>query len=514
MNKHSHVATSLLFFIMLLTPGIYSNAQTFNSRADSMAFLIQRDGNDTNKLYHLNMLGWELMYQDPDSSIKLGNQALALGLSLYEEEGSRNNNGFRKAVIKQIGLSYNCLGVYYWITCDFDQSIQFHKKSMEIWKLTGSKTGQSSSYNNLGVVYKTKADYSNAIKNYFAALELGIEIGDKELISAGLSNIGTVYYDMNDQKKALEFFFMALRLYKQTGDLVGVSMTYGYIGSVYKEEHRMKESLQCYKTGLKISKDMDNTYLIAYQMNNIGEIYLADSNYRLAIDHFQIALENAQSIGDGGLIAAILENMGSSYFYLNDYVKAKKYLKEGLKLAEEIGVPDIVQSTAFMLSKLYAHIGNMDLAYQFHVQYTDMNDSLFNEKQTKEIGRIETRHEVEMEARNKQLAEQEKKRLIQQKKFRGDLLQYSGIILFLVLVGLIILVLGHKKVSLQMASGVTFFAFLLLFEFLLVLLDPYVDLFSKGEPAFKLLANVLLAAAIFPIHAFFEKRVRWRLAKK
>ena len=65
-----------------------------------------------------------------------------------------------------------------------------------------------------------------------------------------------------------------------------------------------------------------------------------------------------------------------------------------------------------------------------------------------------------------------------------------------------------------MAEGITFFAFLLFFEFMLVLLDPYIDKYSSGEPVYKLLINALVAAAIFPLNALFEKVLKRRLMKK
>ena len=53
-----------------------------------------------------------------------------------------------------------------------------------------------------------------------------------------------------------------------------------------------------------------------------------------------------------------------------------------------------------------------------------------------------------------------------------------------------------------------------LFEFLLVLADPYIDRWSGGAPSIKLLFNAGIAALIFPAHAFFESKMKKRLVKK
>ncbi|MBL4624779.1 MAG: hypothetical protein JKY42_06530 [Flavobacteriales bacterium] len=63
------------------------------------------------------------------------------------------------------------------------------------------------------------------------------------------------------------------------------------------------------------------------------------------------------------------------------------------------------------------------------------------------------------------------------------------------------------------AEGLIFFTFLLFFEFCLVLLDPFIDEWSSGERLYKLLFNGVLAAAIFPLHAFFEATLKKTLIK-
>ena len=76
-----------------------------------------------------------------------------------------------------------------------------------------------------------------------------------------------------------------------------------------------------------------------------------------------------------------------------------------------------------------------------------------------------------------------------------------------------VLALGFINVSERMAEGIIFFSFLILFEFLLVLADPYIDGWSGGAPGIKLLFNAGIAALIFPAHAFFEARLKHRLSR-
>jgi len=98
-------------------------------------------------------------------------------------------------------------------------------------------------------------------------------------------------------------------------------------------------------------------------------------------------------------------------------------------------------------------------------------------------------------------------------KNRSDNIQYSGIMVFMLVLVVLVLMNGRIHFSERMAGGLVFFTFLLLFEFSLVLLDPYIEEYSSGAPVIKLAFNALLAAFIFPLHSFFESILKRRLVR-
>jgi hypothetical protein len=51
---------------------------------------------------------------------------------------------------------------------------------------------------------------------------------------------------------------------------------------------------------------------------------------------------------------------------------------------------------------------------------------------------------------------------------------------------------------------------LLLFEFVLVVLDPFLDDYSDGEPLIKLAFNLVVAALLTPVHFRLNQYVRAR----
>jgi tetratricopeptide (TPR) repeat protein len=485
----------------------------YASPVDSLSALIKKDQNDTNKITHLNRLGWELMYENPDTSILLSKQAMELCIQLLETGEAKNNETIQKSIKKRLAQTSNCLGVFYWVTSDYSASIKYHKQALELRRLLGDRMNQGSSLNNLGLVYKSQGNYNEALKNYFAAISIAIEFGDKSLISTDLVNLGTVFHDMGEYKRALNFYQAAIPIYKELNDMVGTSMAYSYMGNAYKDMGELKKALAYYDKGVAISRDIHNPYLESFELNNTGEVYVAMKNYNKALECFQVSLPIAREIGELSLVSTILGNLGGVYFKMGDYEKSEKYLTEALDISEMIEAYPTIESNARYLSDLYAKIHEFEKAYTYQNRYIAAHDSIYNDTKTKELGQLETKHELTLEARERQMEEKFRIEKLKKTQNRRDLLQISGIVLLLMIIAFIVILLGFKKVSPKIANGITFFATLLLFEFLLVLFDPTVDLISNGQPAYKLVCNAVLALGIFPVHGFFTRLLKSRLSK-
>jgi hypothetical protein len=53
-----------------------------------------------------------------------------------------------------------------------------------------------------------------------------------------------------------------------------------------------------------------------------------------------------------------------------------------------------------------------------------------------------------------------------------------------------------------------------LFEFVLLLTDPFVETYTGGDPMVKLLINAAFAGFIFPLHSLLERLLKKRVVKK
>jgi hypothetical protein len=58
-----------------------------------------------------------------------------------------------------------------------------------------------------------------------------------------------------------------------------------------------------------------------------------------------------------------------------------------------------------------------------------------------------------------------------------------------------------------MMNILTFIGFLFVFEFVIGLIEPRLQLFTKDQPILMLLSNGLIALTIFPIQKYFKRKI-------
>ncbi|MBL4658407.1 MAG: hypothetical protein JKX73_10430, partial [Flavobacteriales bacterium] len=213
------------------------------------------------------------------------------------------------------------------------------------------------------------------------------------------------------------------------------------------------------------------------------------------------------------IMVSTLTGIGSIYSLKIDYAPAIEFYRQGAELADSIGALNEASGAHKALSEIYERTGQFQNAFDHYKLYNTLKDSTFNEEKSKDLGKLEAKHEMEMANAERKRTEQEQARILEEKINRRNLLQYSGALIFIVALLIAITFSGRLNTPIRLAEGIIFFTFLLLFEFILVYLDPYVDNWTGGEPAYKLIINAGLAGLIFPLHSFFEIKMKQRMFK-
>jgi len=325
--------------------------------------------------------------------------------------------------------------------------------------------------NNIGVAHDAQGDPMMGMEYHQKSLKVRSEIDDKLGMAMSYSNIGIDYHRQGDLTKGITYFRKSLGVMIAIGDKQGESVTLQQIGGTLCLLDSLEEGMVLLKKSLGISERIHDRQWAGYTCDLICDWYIK----------------------------------------LNILDSAGKYGYRSMRLAEVTGYPANIKRAANNLSKMHRANGDWRQTLEMYELYIKMRDSIRNDETQKAAIRQQTQYEFEKKQLVKEHEEKENARIVAEVKSRRDNLQYSVILIALLVLFGSVLSLGYMKVSTRMAEGIIFFSFLILFEFLLVLVDPYIDSWSSGAPGIKLLFNASIAAAIFPLHAFFESKLKGRL---
>ncbi|MBL4735017.1 MAG: tetratricopeptide repeat protein [Flavobacteriales bacterium] len=514
----------LIWVIIFIGYGQNSCAQN-SSVFDSLREAMETAENDTDRIRSILLMAERYVRIDPDSSRKLAENALELSHELHWSKGVSDAHHI-------IGYSYYAMG-------DLDSALINWRKTMELRADRQDLKALADSYNNIGLIYRQMSDYPQALNYLFKALSIkeGVrtdtlnaeEVKKLQLSTANTNNnIGLIYWEEGSLVQALEFFYKALDIYKQFDELsLSLAQNLANIGIVFHEQQEFEQSLIQYRKAIDIYREVGDLQGAAAAYGNIAANYVEIFNRGDTIDGIYGAplLDTALILHESSLkifnqhhsdfhIIVALGGIGDTYRLMGEYHKAIDNYTRSCAIADSMGASHELSRISALLADAYVGINDFERALASYKTHTTLKDSTFNEEKSKEIGKLEAKYEMETAQAEKQRIEDEQARRDIALKNRRDNLQYSGILIFIVLIFSLVFMLGKITVPVRLAEGMIFFSFLLFFEFSLVLLDPYIERYSSGGPALKLGFNALLAAAIFPLHSLFESRLKKRLLQK
>lgn len=463
--KNKAPLTTWLLFLFTTCISAYAQSPT-----DSLLNLIKTTKDDTLKIMRLTELGNLLQNTNPDSAFKAYNDAIVLGTKV---KSNAKDSLYIKAVDSKLIKTYN----------------------------------------SLGISFQMMGNYDKSLKALFNSLELSLELQNPKIIGACLNNIGVVYMKMNDNELALNYYNKAVEVHRMNNNNRGLASVLNNIGMIYNRMGKYNEALKKFMEAKKINEESMNFEWLAANYSNIGETYYFKGMYDTAISFYFKAIKIEDKIGDEYGQVIEYGEIGINYLRLKKYDEAEKYLKLSIEKSENLDAVDLTYEYRYELSNMYSETRDFEKAYLELKQSMIEKDSVMNDVKSKEIGRLEATHEMEIKEIQETQKLNEEKKYKRMLKRRRNLIQYSGIIIFILLIALIISTLGFVKVSVATASGITFFSTLLLFEFILLLLDPIIDNISYNEPAIKLSINIIIAITIVPIHGYFEREIKTRLIK-
>ena len=346
---------------------------------DSLRQQLERlQEDDKAKVHLLNLLAWELRYEQSEEALKLAEEARSIS--------SRTENKIEEA------YSLNLIGIIQKRAGNYGQALQYILDALVIREQLGDREGMGRSLNNIGSVLKSQGKYDEALQYYERSLSIRKEIEDLDWLNT-LYNMGNLMSIQRKFDKALGYYQSALDGFLLQKDTVGVADTYSVIGNCYNEQEDYNQAVAAYLQALVLYQKLDDQYSATSLLLDLGGLKQNQEQYQEAIDYYLQSLSSIKQLEDAEMLLILYENL--SYCY------------------EQTGSLSKALETTYLLQEL--------------------KDSIFNEESIQALEEARVHYESEKKEQANQLLEAESR----QKSWQNSLLLVVVVFLLLVVSGLI-----------------------------------------------------------------------------
>lgn len=434
--------------ILFITLCAFFYAPAQKNKADSLAALLATEKTDTNRVTLLWRLAEATSFYNTDSALPVAQRALFLAENIRYTEGRSRTLGIMANIFMKMG--------------NYAQALGHNFKKLQIEETRDKPRNLASVLMNIGSVYVLQEQPHEALKYYRKSDSIINARNIDELRSYSSLQMGDVYSRLNIADSAFLYFERTYDLAMGLNDarLIGASRT----GMAYIRflQNQYPQSLNLYREAITQLVDADNE-LYCEAALGMARVYQAlampDSAIRLATQCLRVAQNDK---------------------LLPWQLDAAKFLAEQYKIKNRF-----------------------DSAYTYTYMAFAVNDSLNNKTRIREAQALSMNEQV----RQAELEESKRK----QEKQRKKQLQLLFIALFIPGFFLLTLLLSRIRVPRKTITILGILSLLIFFEFLTLLLHPFVVKITGHRPVLEILIFVAVAAFLIPAHHRLEHWLIHRL---
>ena len=423
------------------------------TNVDSILQKVALERNEDKKFDLLISLVGAEINNDPEWCIKTG-------LKIQNQAKNENRN-------IEMTVAYSFLGQGYRLLGNSIKALEYHHKAIATAEKTNSLSALASAENQTAHIYRDREEYDKAATIYLSSTAHA-DKGNNETIKAWApSNLGAVYLATNNLDSSLMYSQRAYEIYLR---LKSVEKNSGYL------------------------------------FTNLGGVHSKMGNAQLAVSYFNMATNLYKGSSNIRYLNMLYNGLAEHYQRFNQTDSCAFYARKAIAAVNNTSFFYLSSKPAKLLADIYEKT-NCDSTLKYAKVLKTANDSLTSSKTNQQILLMT----FEEDLRQQEVAAEK----IQTEDERKQNIQYA-----LIALGIIILLTLYLLLSRSFITNtklIEFFgvvALLIVFEFLNLLLHPFLERVTHHSPVLMLLALVCIAALLVPLHHKVEKWATAKLVEK
>lgn len=332
-------------------------------------------------------------------------------------------------------------GMLFWRKGQFDSALVDFKWALKLRKAVNDSEMVASSLNNIGSAFWKQGNFHEAMNYFIESMSIREKLDDKEGLTTSLGNIGSIYQKLKYYKKAEDNFLSAQKLSDSLNYKFGKAYSRYNLGILYQELGQYKKAMDYFQASLIISSSIQDRNLMVMTKNYLGLIFEKDGNLIEAEKKYNEALAEAKQYSDRYAEAEILKNLGNVKLKQNKLDDALNYLNKSLTIAEPENLNELIKDDHYLKYQTYDKLNQRTLSLENFKSYSEMSESIFNDKIVNSTANMLIRYEIEKSESELKLLKKEKElndaELEIQKNFRKYFIAITilaiGIVIILIM---------------------------------------------------------------------------------
>ncbi len=374
------IASSCLFIVlMLILPTSIARAQqTLTFPGEQPVPATHPFSLDTSEIIRLIDTAEALQRSHPDSAINL------LQHSLLKSREKAYPLGIAKSLL-HMGKAYAFAGKYEKSLRSFQEAAIYSKDAAQGGQLLPEI------FNGIGTVYQTWGNFGQAAMYYYQGAMIAGQLSDNNYIGSIYNNSAAMMLQLGLSEQFLYYLRKAERMARREDnqDLLGAILLNK--GNIFLVQGQWGKAETYFHQALTLGRTYNLPHIRQSALSNLGNSWLLQQQPEKALP-FLLEARAETSARSPFEVNTINVTLGRVYAALQDYDKAENMLQGALQTARHLDINrDMIRSHK-TLSEVYAATGRYQRAYEHHLAYMALKDSVARADVLKNVNLMEVKY--------------------------------------------------------------------------------------------------------------------------
>lgn len=256
----------------------------------------------------------------------------------------------------------------------------------------------------LAITYTDKSDFVKATLHLTNAEKLCEEIGDDEHLLIVLNSLGNCYSLQDQSKVAVGYYRRALTICDKLGKKRKMAVIMGNIGNLYyrgsgSNKSYLDTALVYYYGAFTVHEAERDTVHLISSLGNQALVLCDKRDFATAREKLSRSIVLIRNTNNVDALISYYNTLARILSFEGKKAEATVYLDSCEALARRIGSVHLITEVYISRSDNAAEAGDFKAAYEYHVKYTQLSDSILNADNFARAADIQNMYEREKKQR-------------------------------------------------------------------------------------------------------------------